>query len=207
MNVLISCRSYYFKNYKENRDCIDQKLIEWVLKLGLNPILLPNVLGKRENRIKLNSFLRKTKASALILSGGEDFGLNKERDFLEEFILKKFIKEKKPILGICRGLQTICKYFGSKIIRSDTKLKKKYKIKIVESNHIHTLQAKCFFNNTINKIPSDFNLIAYNELSKKTPWIISKKNGLCEGWMIHPEREKKFNLYLLKRAKKLFFFK
>ena len=36
---------------------------------------------KRENRIKLNSFLRKTKASALILSGGEDFGLNKERIF------------------------------------------------------------------------------------------------------------------------------
>ena len=203
MNVLISCRSHYFKSYKENRDCIDQKLIDWTLKLDLNPIILPNILGKRENRIKLNNFLKKTKASALILSGGENFELNEDRDCLEELILKKIFKEKKPVLGICRGLQMICKYYGSKIVKSDARVRENYKIKVVDGNRVYNLKAKCYFKNTINKIPSNFNLIGSNKLSKKTPWMIAKKNGLCEGWMIHPERENKFSLYLLKRAKKL----
>ena len=114
------------------------------------------------------------------------------------------INEKKPILGICRGFQLISKLFGSKITKAKEEVRKKYKITIKEKIP-QILNAKCYFNYTINKIPKGFKLIAENKINMKiTPWMIKSNNQICECWMIHPEREKIFNKILLKRAKNLF---
>ncbi|MDR3205426.1 MAG: gamma-glutamyl-gamma-aminobutyrate hydrolase family protein [Deltaproteobacteria bacterium] len=63
-------------------------------------------------------------ASALILTGGGDVTLtdgqahypnleyDRDRDFWEAALLKAAIRRKKPVLGICRGLQLINKFFG-----------------------------------------------------------------------------------------------
>lgn len=65
---------------------------------------------------------------ALVLPGGGDidpllFGqinkgsrtINPELDRIQFFILKSFVKEKKPILGICKGMQLINIAFGGDI--------------------------------------------------------------------------------------------
>jgi len=204
MKILISCRSYYHKNYSELRDCIDQRLISWVVYLGYIPVLVPNIFGQKKNKNNLKKFLSEIKPDGLIISGGENFGVNKKRDVLENSLVKYFFKKKIPILGICRGFQLISKLFGSKIIKAKEEVRKNYKI-IIKENTTQTLNAKCYFKYTINKIPKEFKLIGENKLNMDTsPWMIKSNNQICECWMVHPEREKIFNKILLKRAKNLF---
>ena len=67
---------------------------------------------------------------ALLLPGGGDLepwrygqentasrGLEPERDALELHLLERFTRQKKPVLGICRGLQTINVFFGGDLIQ------------------------------------------------------------------------------------------
>lgn len=44
-------------------------------------------------------------------------GLEPERDAGELFLLEQFIMEKKPVLGICRGLQVLNVFFGGTLIQ------------------------------------------------------------------------------------------
>ena len=48
MKILISCRFYYHKNYKELRGYVDQRLISWVVCLGYVTILVPNTFGQKK---------------------------------------------------------------------------------------------------------------------------------------------------------------
>lgn len=69
------------------------------------------------------------RADALLLSGGVDVSplryggenpglcgeISPERDELEWLWLDVFVKRKKPVLGICRGIQVINVYFGGSL--------------------------------------------------------------------------------------------
>ena len=70
------------------------------------------------------------RCAALLLPGGGDMeprrygqantasrGLEPERDAGELFLLEQFIMEKKPVLGICRGLQVLNVFFGGTLIQ------------------------------------------------------------------------------------------
>jgi len=50
-------------------------------------------------------------ADVLILPGGADLGMRPERDKYEFKILKKFKEMKKPVIGICRGMQILLHKF------------------------------------------------------------------------------------------------
>ncbi|AXL42735.1 gamma-glutamyl-gamma-aminobutyrate hydrolase family protein [Campylobacter jejuni] len=58
---------------------------------------------------------------AVILSGGNDLSfyspnvLSKKRDLYEKQVIEICLKEKIPLLGICRGAQMIAHYFNSHI--------------------------------------------------------------------------------------------
>ena len=60
-------RDDYFSKINEKRDCIDQRLNQWVVKLGLTPMLVPNLKTK-------NFFFEKNNLdiAGIIISGGND---------------------------------------------------------------------------------------------------------------------------------------
>src|SRR5947207_15010571 len=43
--------------------------------------------------------------NALILTGGEDIGVSPARDATERGLWRHFMRNDRPILGVCRGLQ------------------------------------------------------------------------------------------------------
>ena len=74
MKLLVSQRTFLYEKYNENRDCIDQRIVSWVLKLGYYPVLVPNNLLDKKNFLNLRRFIKETNPKGLILTGGEDIG-------------------------------------------------------------------------------------------------------------------------------------
>ena len=95
------------ERYVESRDCLDQRLNEWLLEAGYLPIPVPNNLGHQ-----ISSWLSVVKPNGILLSGGEDVGACPERDATEKQLLNHANKNHLTVLGICRGIQMLSVYFG-----------------------------------------------------------------------------------------------
>jgi gamma-glutamyl-gamma-aminobutyrate hydrolase PuuD len=103
--------------YPERRDSLDQRWENISNELDCLFIKLPN------NYMRAIEYLIQLNISAVILSGGNDlsgFGEVEnsapERDLTEYEILKYASIKKIPILGICRGMQMINRFFGGSLV-------------------------------------------------------------------------------------------
>ncbi len=198
--IAISQRVDFLPKRKEVRDSLDQKLIILISMCNFIPILVPNSLvndSKNEVNTKLENFLRTLAIEGIILSGGNNIGEEIKRDKTERILLNFALKNKLPLLGICRGMQMIANFAGEKLHHvkghADTRNQLRGSInREVNSYHDYS----------ISKCPNDFNVIAHSldgEIEaikhKSLPW---------EGWMWHPEREEKFLKEDINRIKNLF---
>ena len=111
----------YFKNFI---DFSDHYWIQAFSKKNVNFLLIPNHKKISENILK--------EINLLILSGGNDV-LSKEktskiRNLVELNLIKKSIKKKIPILGICRGAQLLNIFFGGKITKINNHMNMRHQI-------------------------------------------------------------------------------
>ncbi len=93
----------------EKRDCLAQDWYLFSRALGLCWVALPN---DRESALFLAETLD---LGGLILSGGEDIGVYPERDACELELTRWALREKRPILGICRGFQLLHCFWGGSL--------------------------------------------------------------------------------------------
>ena len=145
---------------------------------------MPDTIYKNLN------WLKNINPDGIILSGGDDLGVYKSRDKNEVRIIKWSLTKKIPVLGICRGMQMINKFFGG------TKVKIK--------NHAgtrHKIQGQyCKFRKTVNsfhnwgfKSKNIAEKLKINTLAEdKTIEAVQHKKFKKCGIMWHPEREKVF---------------
>ena len=101
-------------------------------------------------------------ADGLLLSGGRDveperMGCVREikcgdtdewRDRFEWDLLSAFVKHKKPVFGICRGLQVINAFFGGTVIQD---IPSKYGISHKDTIHTVTVKSGCFLDHLFSR--------------------------------------------------------
>lgn len=110
-------------NYEDLTCKLGQGYYKSVVAAGAVPLIIPPVADKD---VIINTLER---IDGLILSGGGDInplwageepspllhGINKERDLPELLIARLAYNRQIPMLGICRGIQTLAVAFGGKV--------------------------------------------------------------------------------------------
>lgn len=128
----ITQRVVYFEDIEERRDMLDQRWYDFAQKAGLRLLPIPNQLQD------LTDYIEDLDIEGFIFSGGNNVGLlgkelikgktiqdddvAYERDKTEQVILEGAIKEEKPVIGVCRGLQFINAFFKGKQNEVDSEI-------------------------------------------------------------------------------------
>ncbi len=178
--------------YNEWRDALDQRLVDWVVQAGFVPLPIPNTLVeiKSSNTYQpiLDNWLSAVQINGILLSGGNDIGDIEKRDVTEKYLLSWAEKNRKPVLGICRGMQMMGVYLGGKLMQACGHVGSHHQLQI-ENSYSQSLpkSVNSYHNLVLENCPDEFELLARSEdgsieaiKHKKLPW---------EGWMWHPERE------------------
>ncbi|MBR3111501.1 MAG: gamma-glutamyl-gamma-aminobutyrate hydrolase family protein, partial [Prevotella sp.] len=118
-------------NYEDLTCKIGRGYYQSVVEAGGVPVIIPPVA---DHHVIINTLQR---IDGLILSGGGDYnplwageepspllhGINQERDNAELLITRLAYNRQIPILGICRGIQTLAMALGGKVAQDLSEVK------------------------------------------------------------------------------------
>ena len=190
-NIFITQRISKNKKYKEVRDSLDQRFIEFIKIFKIVPIIVPNSIFDKKNKNYINNYIKAFKPKGLILTGGDDLGKYKYKDQLEFVLLKYFTQKKLPILGICRGMEILSVFFGSKLKKVNKHSGTYHNNISLIKGCIYQRKVNSYHNFSIKKCPDNF-VVTAKSFDGEVEAIKHKKYN-WEGWMWHPERDKKFD--------------
>lgn len=182
--VFLSQRVDVIESYNETRDCLDKNWIDLCLQLGFIAIPIPN------NKENLQNLLSQITPEAIILTGGvspvKHGGFSPQRDEVDNILIQYSIDKNIPLLGVCRGMQSIGLYFNCELKEVDNHIAKNHNIsgKINDNvNSFHSLSISNIDENIFEILAkSDDNVIE----------SIKHKQENILGIMWHPERYSPF---------------
>ena len=199
--ILISQSIYIDPTRNEFGDKIDCKVIRFVQAAEYLPIVLSNynvALGNYGwDTSVLDKFLNQVHADGILLTGGPEVGVHKNRDVTEKAVLSWAIKKRLPVLGLCRGMQLMGKLEGANLEEVPNHIREYHQLTGILSNTVNSYHKFAF-----RKLPSCFKILAKS--SDGIIEAVQHKKNRWEGWMWHPEREENFRSYDLKRFQRVF---
>ena len=117
----------FYGETKGHIQYLETHIAQWIGHKGALPLMIPSVSAKGVfNSDDLDPFAYARELDALILQGGTDihpkfygeepepspYEFDEDRDIYELQLIEAFMKERKPILGICRGFQLLNVFFN-----------------------------------------------------------------------------------------------
>ncbi len=195
MKPLIGITTMY--DYTGNRNTIGDDYITSIVKAGGIPVAIPVNIPHADLPLLIQ------KLDGLLLSGGEDvnpliFGEQPQwglgeidiyRDELEIELTKIAIEQKKPILGICRGLQVLNIVCGGGIIQ-DIPSQHKQSIQHRQKgprfllSHTVDMVEETLLHKIIGKTTMAVNSFHHQGISKLAPNLVANchsTDGIIEG--------------------------
>lgn len=212
MFIGITVQKIKHPNYEEYGNYLNLKWYEFAKRIGIKLIILNNL-------DITNELIIKKKISGIILSGGGDLSINFpkiyknkssknidiEREKIENRLIEFSLKENIPLIGICRGMQAIGMFFGSKLLKVKNHIKTRHRLlyycPITEKKIFRYVNSYHAYGFTIKSLSNVFeiNAISDNVVEKM---IHKKRKILCLMW--HPERENRFSKLDLDLFEKFF---
>ena len=182
--ILISQAIHYDQKRKTYYDQLDIRLIETFYKLGFKPITISNFFKKP------GDYLKDFNIDGIVLTGGSSIGKFILRDKNEAKLISLSIKKKIPLIGICRGMQVINKYFNGELIKIKGHVKTRNVDKSLTLKNNATVNS--FHNYKIRLEKMHKNLIPIYKCKKdgSVESFLHKTESIL-GIMWHPERERK----------------
>lgn len=182
--VAISQRVDEIRDYGETRDALDEKWHELFAKLDIVLVPVPNFPQA------LTDLLKRLNPDGIVLSGGNtpvEYGGNAaSRDKTDEMLISYAVRRDIPLIGICRGMQSVALYFGSTLKRVEGHVARKHWI----------------YGNICREVNS-YHSYAIDCLDPCLVPIAADEDGIIEaivhrvhqiyGIMWHPERENPFS--------------
>lgn len=193
---------------------VNQTYIDSVVRANGIPFIMP--ICEDENIIKKMI----EKVDGIIMTGGVDIhpfrfneepnpkigAISKERDDFDFLIMKYAFEMKKPIFGICRGIQLINVFFGGTLIQDINSQKNTnilhsqtaaidvatHKIKIKKDSIIYnifgkTAEVNSFHHQAIDKLSKDFKITSTANDGIIESIEYKKKDAFILGVQWHPE--------------------
>ena len=199
--VLITSRhqSEDFENKKPGYYYCNEGYIDSLNKIGVSC-----VLSVSNNIIDYDEFIKDY--DGLLVAGGEDVDpkyyhqkqhekteiINDKIEEMDFKLIEAFVKAKKPILGICRGIQILNVYFGGSLnqhyqghIQEAYRTNATHKV-ILEDHTIWSepvILVNTFHHQIIDQLANDFKIVGYSE--DGVIEAIKKDNIVAVQW--HPE--------------------
>jgi gamma-glutamyl-gamma-aminobutyrate hydrolase PuuD len=190
--VAVSQRVDTHPDRGERRDALDGRMIAWIVATGALPVPVPNALAEVGS---LAGWLDAVRPDALLLSGGNDIGAEPARDATERTLLAWAVAGRRPVLGICRGLQMIATEAGGTLVRRSGHAGTRHGI-VPETGAARTVNSYHDFG--LGDLPPGYRATATAE--DGTIEAVRHADLPWEGWMWHPEREDAFERRDLDRA-------
>ncbi len=211
MNKLaISQRVDEHKAYGERRDGLDQRWFEFADRLGCAPIPLPNIQAD-----KVDAYLDTIEPDVIILSGGNTLlvqlenadDIAPERDQFEAALLTWGLANKKPVLGVCRGMQFINQFFGGSTCELSGHVACRHRVSFAgDMSDAEPMDVNSFHNWGIKLEQLGIELSQLAIAADGTVEALSHATQKVAGIMWHPEREDPFaeaDLTLVRRLLEL----
>ena len=186
----ISSRIMNIEKFDEKRDAISHDWIDFLQKLEILPIIIPNKIKD------VDKYISTLNLDGIILSGGDNIGEFPERDKTEIRIIDYSTRNNIPILGVCRGMQLINEFFNGKNVKSDNlnHVGKYHNVKVKNLNFKdilgEELKVNSFHNNLIKKedVGQELEIFAESEEDSTIEGYFHKRYPII-GVMWHPERD------------------
>jgi len=180
--ILVSQRVDVIESYNERRDALDQNWARFLYEAGI--IGLP-VFNHNET---IKELLPSFQINGILLTGGNSHanygGTAPERDNTDNLLISYAIENKIPLLGVCRGMQSIVIYFQGVLHKVSGHIAVRHDIDINRNvNSYHEYSAL--------SLPDSLEVISKSK-DGEIEYIKHKEYSLT-GIMWHPERENPFN--------------
>ena len=173
----------YIHERDEYRDFVDHKLITFLLKCNLYPILVPNIIYNSLNTNEKNSIIHIVSLIfRAIFSGGSDDLSIGHRANTEKLLSAFCEKNGHPLVGICRGMQYLAIKAGSKLKRVEGHVGTEHTL----NGHFNHL-VNSFHDYSLDNIPENFEILATSNDENIEAMVNYEKKQY--GIMWHPERQ------------------
>lgn len=172
-------------DYNERRDELDQNWASFLEKTNSLLFPLPN------HPQTVQKILIAAPPDGILLTGGntpvEYGGDSPQRDETDELLIKYAAAHKLPLIGVCRGLQSIVLHFGGSLKKVSGHVRENHEVK-----------------GNVNRVVNSFHNFAAATVPPCLEITARSEDGVIEAVrhlslpivaiMWHPEREREFNI-------------
>lgn len=196
------------QGYKEPRDALAHDWPAYLLDTfpEVKWLPVPNI------KDKVLDYVQHWQLNGFILTGGNNLLEKAVRDETELALLTYAIEKDIPVLGVCRGLQFICQYFGQNIVSCPKQLNHVAKVHSVKLAappvdwHEEYLQVNSYHEYCVayNNNDEHLSMVPFAWSEDRMVEAAYCKNKKIIGVMWHPERNSPSAEFDKKLIKQLF---